>query len=490
MTFKKETKNIFLIFLGALILRIIFSFSFFVHWWDESVYLSLGYDLSKNFLHYTLAGANWSDYIPFGHFPYAWPNIGFRAPLLPYAIALMDFFKLNFLVPFFNPFVGALSAVAVYFLGKELFSEKVGIYSSVIFAVLPFNIINNSMVMTGTLSTFFVILTFLFFWKGFEKGENKYKVLFGVSLALALLARYTVLWIIPVFLIYFLLRDKNLKFLKDKYLWYSILVFFVLMIPWFVYGYHFYGNIFGGFIHGVQAASYWGGVQSFFFYFQNSWEIFSIVGIIFVISLFYFFKNKSFKNKRVYLLLIWIFFFLIMACFVPHKEERFLLPIIPAISILSGLFLISFKKYSKIIFLLVLAVLLIHGGFLFVHNYKESHTGTNYCFDKMTNFIKTLPDNSLIFTDEIPVMYADTYHRARYYPNPWSINNLESSVNSTNDFNNSYITFTDMDKPLYDNKNVQFKKDLDKNFKRIFYCDYDWGLSSVYKISNSSTQQS
>lgn len=485
---KKETRNILIILGIALIARILFSFSFFVHWWDESVYLSLAYDLSHHFFHYTLAGANWSDYIPFGHFPYSWPNIGFRAPLFPYALSILYFLKLNFLVPFFNPIVGALSTVAIYFLGKELFSKKVGIYSSLIFALLPFNLFNNSMVMTGTLSTFFVILTFLFFWKGFEKGENKYKIFFGISLALALLARYTVLWIIPVFLIYFLIRDKNFKFLKDKYLWYSIIAFFVLMTPWFIYGQHFYGNILGGFIHGVQAASYWGGTESLLFYFKNSWAIFSAAGIAFLGSLIYFFKKKEFSKKQIYLLLVWAAFFFIVSCLVGHKENRFLLPMVPAVIILSGYFLSKLKKRSKLILALILAVLIIHSGFLFVSNYKANHTGTNYCFNKMTEFVKTLPKNSLIFTDETPIVYAYTHQRTRYYPNPWSIKSLESSVNSTNDLNDSYVIYTDMDKPLYNKQNAKFKNDLDSSFEKIFNCDYNWGLSSVYKISTSPAQ--
>ena len=36
--------------------------------------------------------------------------------------------------------------------------------------------------------------------------------------------------------LYFLIRRKSLKFIFDKYLWSAIGVFFVTLIPWFIYG--------------------------------------------------------------------------------------------------------------------------------------------------------------------------------------------------------------------------------------------------------------
>ena len=74
------------------------------------------------------------------------------------------------------------------------------------------------------------------------------------------------------FLFYFLIRDKSLKFLKDKYLWYAIGIFFWTLVSWFIYSFKYYGNILGAFIHGFKAAGYWGGVQSWNFFFVNSWQ--------------------------------------------------------------------------------------------------------------------------------------------------------------------------------------------------------------------------
>ena len=341
----RTTKILIGLFILAFIVRFVFIFSTPLMILDEAVYADLGYDLSKNIFDYSFANNGWSDFVPGNEGRYAWPNAGFRAPLLPYLLSILYFLKLNFLVILFIPLIGALSVVLIFTLGKKMFNEKIGIYSAIFLALIPLHVIYSAKILTGVLSTFFILLAFLSFWKGYEENNKKYKLLFGLFLALALLARYTTLWVIPIFLIYFLIRDKSLVFIKDKYLWGAIGIFFLTLVPWFIYGMFEYNNIFGAFIHGVKAAAYWGGVQPWYFFFSNGW-IFSIVGIIFVFSLVYILYKKEFIKKEVYLLLIWIFFFLGMAMIVPHKERRFILPIVPAVCLLSGFFINKIKKHK------------------------------------------------------------------------------------------------------------------------------------------------
>ena len=98
---KRETKLLILLFIIAFIIRSIFVFSTPMQIWDETVYANLGYDLSNNLLDYSVANNGWSDFIPSGgdNF-YAWPKMGFRAPLLPYLLMPLYLFHLNFLVIF------------------------------------------------------------------------------------------------------------------------------------------------------------------------------------------------------------------------------------------------------------------------------------------------------------------------------------------------------------------------------------------------------
>jgi asparagine N-glycosylation enzyme membrane subunit Stt3 len=451
--------------------------------WDETVYANLGYDLSNNLLDYSVANNGWSDFIPSGgdNF-YAWPKMGFRAPLLPYLLMPLYLFHLNFLVIFFIAIIGAFSVCLVYLLGKKLFNEKVALYSAILFLLIPLHIIYSAKILTGVLFTFFVLLTFFSFWKGYEENNKKHKVLFGIFLALALLSRYTALWIMPIFLLYFLARDKSLKFLKDKYLWYSILAFFGTLIPWFIYGIFEYNNPIGAFIHGAKASAYWGGLQSWHFFFDYWWQMFSIIGIIFVIALIYILYKKEFFKKEVYLLLIWFAFFLGMAIYMPHKEDRFILAIVPTIALISGYFIDKIKKYKKLILIGIILITLFSLSSQFYATYNNSYTDTNKCFLEGNKFLENAGENSVIITDESSVVYYYTKKETRFYPNPWSYETLKNWIKSSYSDKEVYVLFGDyIIKP--EEEYNQIKEDLESNSEKVFECSKESGYSAIYKIS-------
>ncbi|MBT3408902.1 phospholipid carrier-dependent glycosyltransferase [Candidatus Woesearchaeota archaeon] len=480
---KKENKILITLFLFTFILGSIFVFSTPLKIWDETVYANLGYDLSNNPLDYSVKNNGWSDFIPSdGDAFYSWPKMGFRAPLLPYLLSPLYLFNLNFLVEFFMVFIGSLSTCLVYLLGKNMFNKKIALYSAVLFLLTPLHVIYSAKILTGVLFTFFVLLTFFSFWKGYEKGNKRYKILFGVFLALALLSRYTALWIMPVFFLYFLARDKSFKFLKDKYIWYSILAFIITLIPWFIYGIFEYNNLIGAFIHGAKASAYWGGLQPWHFFFNYWWQMFSIIGFIFIIALIYILYKKDFLKKEIYLLLIWFTFFLCMAIYMPHKEERFILAIVPPIALISGYFISRIKRYKMLILIGIIFVTLFSLSSQFTITYDNSHTDTNECFSEGNKFLQN-QKNGLIITDESSIIYYYTKQETHFYPNPWNLELLKKLITSNYIDKNVYIFFTDFDMPLNDEKNKQIKKDLDDNFEKIFECKKETGFSEIYSYN-------
>lgn len=474
---KRETRNLIFIFLGAFFIRILFALVFPVKSWDETVYANLGYNLAHNFFDYSF-NHGWSDYIPFSHGLYSFPNAGFRAPLLPVFLSFFYFLKLDFLVPFFIPFVGALSAILIYFLGKSLFNKKAGFYSSIFLAILPLHVIYSGRILTGILFTFFILLTFLSFWKGFEKDDKKYKLFFGFFFALALLSRYTALWVAPVFLIYLLVRDKSLKFLRDKGLWESIGIFFLVLVPWFIYGKIHYGNFLGAFIHGAKAAAYWGGVQEWFFFFSNWNQMFSLIGLVFIASLIYIVYKKKFFYSEVYLILIWFIVFLGIAILMPHKEDRFILAITPTICLLSGFFMSKLK--GRKLFVLIVIASLILLLFSLLNFYKEYNSDSDKCFLEANNFLGSVEANSLIVTDQSSVVYFYTHKETNYFPNPWDMYVIEGY--SLGDVP-VYLFFTDYDFDLDSDEDFLIKKSLDENFDNVFECSLGGNYSTIYRLN-------
>jgi len=301
-------------------------------------------------------------------------------------------------------------------------------------------------------------------------------------LALALLSRYTALWIMPIFLLYFLARDKSLKFLKDKYLGYSILAFFGTLIPCFIYGIFEYNNPIGAFIHGAKASAYWGGLQSWHFFFDYWWQMFSIIGIVFAIALIYILYKKEFFKKEIYLLLIWFAFFLGMAIYMPHKEDRFILAIVPTIALISGYFIDKIKRYKKLILIGIIIVTLFSLSSQFYNTYNNSYTDTNKCFLEGNKFLQN-QENALIVTDESAIVYYYTKQETHFYPNPWSLESLENMIKNHYSDKNSFVFFTDFNMPLTNENYLEIKEDLDKNLEKVFECSKENGYSAVYEIS-------
>jgi len=440
---KKEQKLLILIFIFAFLIRLAFVFSSPVKWWDETVYANLGYDLSRG-LNYSF-DHGWSD------FSQDWPKAGFRAPLLPIFLALLYFMKLQALAEFFIPFIGALSVILIYYLGNKLFNKQIGLYSALFLALIPLHVYYSAKILTDVFSTFFIILTFLAFWIGYEEDNKKYKILFGVFLALSILSRYTALWIIIIFLIYFLIKDRSFIFLKDRYLWYSVIAFFLVLAPWLIYGIQAYSNPIGPFLHGFKASSYWGGSQPWYFFFQYSWQMLSTILILFVFSIMYLLYKKDFKRKEIYFLFIGIIFLFGMAILMPHKEDRYILPIIPFICLLCGFFISKIRRYQNLIILLIVVTLIfsLYSGFKL--DYSKSYTADNLCFIEANKFIKSVSYNTLIITDDSPIVYYYTRKETHFYPKPLTIESVKNLA------------------ILYDKK-VYLLSNLNFGFEQAFNC--------------------
>jgi len=475
---KKEYRWLVLIFIIALLVRIIFVFSMPIKLWDETIYLNLGADLSKNFLSYSFSNG-WSDFIPSGGDDfYGYPKAGFRAPLLPYLISIFYFFNLEFLVNFLLPLVGALSVIAVFKLGKELFNEKVALTSSLFFAFVPIHVFYSARVLTDVLFTFFVILTFISFWKGFEKENKKHKVLFGFFLALTLLSRYTALWIIPMFIAYFLIRDKSLKIVKDKYLWFSILTFFATLIPWLIYGFLEYHNPFGAFIHGFKASAYWGGIQPWNFFFYEWWQMFSIIGVFFVIAFIYIVYKKEILKKEIYLLFIWFFFFLAMVIYMPHKEDRFILAVLPVLVLISGYFLNKIRRFKVQICIIILIILIFSLFSFFGNTYKTYHNINTDCFEQIGQKIKTIQGDFLIVSENPPLFRYYAQKENVYYPDNLKTETIKELVNSTN--KKIYFVFTKFNSGFETEKWENLNMIMKQNYNLVFECLEDRKVNWIY----------
>ena len=103
-----------------------------------------------------------------------------------------------------NPFFAAFSIVAFYYLGKEIYDEKVGLLTAVLGSISIWLLLMSSTMMSHTTCMFFTTVFLLFLFRSLKKPSVKNGLLAGAGLGMVFLIRpYTALFIsIPFLLLY------------------------------------------------------------------------------------------------------------------------------------------------------------------------------------------------------------------------------------------------------------------------------------------------
>ena len=277
-----------------------------------------------------------------------------------------------------------------YFLIKEMFNKEVALYTSIISTFSWVFLFFSGRPLTSLPATFFLLLAILFFWKGYAKNQGKkYLYLFGLFYAIAALTRMQfLLFTLP--LIVFIFTKEKFKFLKNKQLWTTALIFFLVFSPLILVYYQHYGNpatdILNYYfrIDGISQTGELGGsgdTSKLFDYFKNlPYALSTPVFVLFIIGLFYFIGDvllgidKIFKNPRIqkkFFMLLWIITnFLVLGYITENVEQRYMMPSLVFLFTISTIPLTKLSNYIKntkykdksiIIVAIILIVLLIPG---------------------------------------------------------------------------------------------------------------------------------
>ena len=194
-------------------------------WWDAADYLT--------------TAKNWAGLNP--HLLDTWYyRRGFMWPLISSLFFRFGLGELSvrFLVVLLSTGIVATS----YFLIKEMFNKELAIYTSIMASFSWVFLFFSGRPLTSLPATFFLILSILFFWKGYvsKKGE-KYFYLFGAFYAIAILTRMQFL-LFGLPLLIFAFTKEKLNFLRNKSLWKSVITFFILFSPLLFMYYQYFGN--------------------------------------------------------------------------------------------------------------------------------------------------------------------------------------------------------------------------------------------------------
>lgn len=130
--------------------------------------------------------------------------------------------------------ISLAGVIAIYFLGKEIYSTKVGLLAAALMSFSPLQITYGVEIRMYSLLTLFGILSTLFFIKYYKKSNKKNIVLYIVTSGLMIYTHYVGFFILAahglfIFILWIINKKINLQIRQ----WLIInLIIFLLFLPW------------------------------------------------------------------------------------------------------------------------------------------------------------------------------------------------------------------------------------------------------------------
>ena len=375
-TWFKDPYN--LAFLGILVFAFVIRLYYFILtqnqplWWDEADYMAYAKNLAGLSTHWIVTGEHSS--------------------LLPFFAAF--FFKLGFStagVRFFVCFIPSiLTILLTYLIGIKLYNKKIALLSTFLIATFWELLFNGMRFHVEGPALLFGFLSIYIFFKGYEKKEK----IFGINpkWAIPLTILFVVLtyasrrayFVFGFFFLFYMLLTKNFKdIIKDKYNWIGLFIGIALflMIENFVFAMPI-TQATKTYFHTSNPFTLWP-FYVFYSYFENIFNpllsplfyLFCFGFLILLINLFLhlgYFKKIEFNESKsdffVFLMLvITLFYFLFIQKDGVFGEPRWYYAVLlgSIFCICKGTFFITdyIKRYSKVISISVLVLLIGYGGY-------------------------------------------------------------------------------------------------------------------------------
>lgn len=252
---------------------------------------------------------------------------------------------------------GVASVYLLYLIGTVLHSRTVGLMSALLLAVTVNHIYISRAGLQEAYVIFFILLASYFFLRSLKK--DTYLIWTGVILGLALLTKYTIFLLVPIFLVYLIIFKR--EYFLNKKLWIGAVLALAIFSPVIIYNYKLYQRvghfdfqfsyIFGqnpdiwkiapGKAVGTLADRVWRFIPTLVKI--NSWlflSLFATALAVFCASVF----KKPRRVFRAHGYLIIIFFFFIALILRIGPSYRFLTMLTPWAALAIGYFLLRWNQ--------------------------------------------------------------------------------------------------------------------------------------------------
>lgn len=287
-----------------------------------------------------------------------------HAPLYIWLIAIgFKLFGINeFAARFFSACFGMATIVAVYYLGRMLFDEWVGLFSSLVLLTTGTFFMYARRAMFDVTFTFWVVLALIFFIKGLKQRE--YFLLFGASTGMAVLTK-SVIGCSPLLIAFaYLVITREYKIILDPFFIGGHLVAACISGPWFAYQYvhhrvhfvegHIKWLLFKSAVEHENAIDpAWYVKQLLVVYWP--WLPFAVSGLIMAIVAAF----KRFDSRSLFLLCWTVSIIGVMSC-MKVRKIHYIMTAFPPLALFSAVALQSllarerFRHYCAVSFLVLL----------------------------------------------------------------------------------------------------------------------------------------
>ena len=278
-----------------------------------------------------------------------------------------------------SAFAGIGCCLAIFYLGKSLYhNTRIALLASLFLATSSKFLWMAHRVAFDVLLTFFVTMAILCFYKGYaarhnhspitppippsfqgkdegkvKKQERRYYILFYIFMALGVLTKGPVVFIIPFCIVLtYLILKKDIRVLKETRPWIGGAIFLFIVFTWV-----YLASIYGGKEYTYQIlfkqnvgrfASSFAHKRPFYYYFINfpvnfiPWSLF-IPGI----AIYLFSKEGRAKIQNILMPVIWFAVVFIFFSIVSGKRDIYVLPLYPAAALITAWFLNEFVEQFR-----------------------------------------------------------------------------------------------------------------------------------------------
>ena len=403
--------------------------------WDEGVYGAISKEILKtgDWINLHWRGIPWSDKPPL----YMWITAFF------YKIFGYNEFSLRLL----SALCGIGTVLLTYLIGLKLYSKKAGIIASLSLLTSLHFIWSSKMGMLDIPLTFFTTLSFLLFIMG-EKNKI-YLFLCPISFALAFLTKSMGAGIIPIVLFLYITATHKFKIILKPALLIGLFCSITILFVWHwaalsAYGDHFVKGYFLRHLFDRTTTALDGHTGDFLTYFgviPNKGRPWAIIGFCLIpIALWRIFKNKE---KEHILPVIWASTVLLLFSVIKTKLHWYIIPLYPALSLLTGWGLSKvLKKHSTIIVSVLACASLVYLSIdkgIFDLNYSPDIKAL------AVNISKNLPSNEKVY------MYSISDPGMQFYmedigQNIQNLDDFKDIIKSKNKYailNKEYISYAE-----------------------------------------------